>query len=68
MCEIQVVKPLEGFDKTQEEKLRSRKREVTKLSEIEKWKMVYKILFPDDEEAAMPSPCKFDIDHQILEG
>lgn len=50
--------PLEGFDKAQERKLKSKKRNAGVQTEEEKWKGVYRILFPDDAEEDMPSPCK----------
>lgn len=50
--------PLEGFDKNQERKLKSKKRSLVYQSEEDKWKGVYTILFPDDNEADVPSPCK----------
>lgn len=55
-CEIREQIPLEGFDKDQERKLKSKKRTLVYQSEEDKWKGVYKILFPDDNEAHMPSP------------
>ncbi len=58
-CEIQESVPLEGFDKDQERRLKSKKRSQTYQSEEEKWKGVYRILFPDDTEEDMPNPCKF---------
>jgi hypothetical protein len=55
-CEIQEQMPLEGFDKDQERKLKSKKRSLVHQSEEEKWKGVYRVLFPDDNDAEMPSP------------
>lgn len=57
-CEIREQIPLEGFDKDQERRLKSKKRSLVYQSEEDKWKGVYRILFPDDDEADMPSPCK----------
>jgi len=48
--------PLEGFNKDQERKLKSKKRSLVHQSEEDKWKTVYRILFPDDADADMPSP------------
>lgn len=58
--------PLEGFDKDQERKLKSKKRSLVYQSEEDKWKGVYRILFPDDSEADMPSPCKCFTTHFVL--
>ena len=55
-CEIKEGPLFSGFNKEQERQLRSRRK--TGLDEPGKWKEVYKILFPDDDEALMPSPCE----------
>jgi hypothetical protein len=60
-CEIREQVPPEGFDKDQERKLKSKKRSLVYQSEEDKWKGVYRILFPDDVEEAMPSPCKLAV-------
>jgi len=49
---------IEGFNKLQEKKLRSRKKSHSALSEEDKWKDMYRVLFPGDNETCMPSPCK----------
>lgn len=59
-CEIQEQVPLEGFDKAQERKLKSKKRSTVCQTEEDKWKSVYRILFPDDADEDMPSPyCEY---------
>ncbi|RYO42753.1 hypothetical protein AA0111_g398 [Alternaria arborescens] len=55
-CELREQIPLEGFDKEQEKRMKSKKGSQMHHSEIEKWKAVYRILFPDDNDADMPSP------------
>lgn len=58
MCSEPQQRPeIEGFNKKQEEKLRSKRR--LNCSEEDKWKAVYHILFPQDPESDIPSPCKF---------
>jgi hypothetical protein len=57
-CEVREQIPLEGFDKDQERRLKSKKRSQVYQSEEDKWKGVYRILFPDDGEGDMPAPCK----------
>ncbi|KAJ4298221.1 hypothetical protein N0V90_006120 [Kalmusia sp. IMI 367209] len=57
-CEIRQRTIIEGFDKSQEKKLRSRKKSHHKISEEEAWKEMYRILFPDDDPITVPSPCK----------
>jgi hypothetical protein len=58
-CEVREEEPIEGFDKDQEKKLKSRKRSCPEQSEEDKWREVFRILFPDDEPSIMPSPCEF---------
>ncbi|KAF2101375.1 hypothetical protein NA57DRAFT_53346 [Rhizodiscina lignyota] len=53
-CKIQQEHPVEGLDKAQEAQLRSRKRLIG--TEEHKWKGMYSILFPDDDEDSIPSP------------
>ncbi|OCL14408.1 hypothetical protein AOQ84DRAFT_257243, partial [Glonium stellatum] len=55
-CEIQENAPMQGMSKEQEKKLRSKKRSADVQSEEDKWKAVYRILFPDDDLLLMPSP------------
>ncbi|CVK91322.1 uncharacterized protein FMAN_09465 [Fusarium mangiferae] len=55
-CPLREMGYVEGFDATQERNLRSRKRANQKLSETEKWKRVFKILFPHVLVDDIPSP------------
>lgn len=55
-CEVKVVELLEGYNKEQEKLLRKRKRGLG--SEEDKWKDMFKCLFPDDNEDIIPTPCK----------
>lgn len=48
----------DGFDRRQREKLKDRKVKTKTMSEVEYWKAVYKILFPEVDEHLIPSPCK----------
>lgn len=57
-CEVQGSQPVEGFDDLQEKRLRSRKKERKDMSEEDKWRKVYQILFPTDDESKIPSACK----------
>ncbi|KAK0725905.1 hypothetical protein B0H67DRAFT_143264 [Lasiosphaeris hirsuta] len=57
-CPLREIEHVEGFDATQERSLRSRKRAKQDLSEPEKWREVYKVLFPHVEDDNVPSPCK----------
>jgi hypothetical protein len=57
-CELTVLDLVDGFDKGQEKKMRSRKKS-SAVTEAEKWIEIYKILFPDDDEDLMPSPCQY---------
>ncbi|PSN74914.1 hypothetical protein BS50DRAFT_615700 [Corynespora cassiicola Philippines] len=55
-CTMRPKENLEGFDKEQEKRLRSRKRCPPEQNEEEKWRDMYRILFPSDDPASMPSP------------
>jgi hypothetical protein len=58
-CPLRDIELIEGFDSTQEQSLKSRKRANPELSETGKWREVFKILFPDVEDDDIPSPCKY---------
>ncbi|WZH45850.1 hypothetical protein QYS62_006918 [Fusarium acuminatum] len=47
---------VEGFDEAQERSLKSRKRSGRELSEDDKWRRVFKILFPHVLDDDIPSP------------
>jgi len=47
---------VEGFTKDQETRLRSRKKAQADTTDEDKWREIYMILFPDDDEASIPSP------------
>ena len=49
---------VEGFTKDQEKRLRSRKKAQADTTDEDKWREIYTILFPDDDEQSIPSPCK----------
>ncbi|KAH8900492.1 hypothetical protein GQ53DRAFT_632762, partial [Thozetella sp. PMI_491] len=57
------VKPepswLQGLDRTKTDMLKRRPKKSEQQTEEEKWITVYKIIFPDVEDALIPSPCKF---------
>jgi hypothetical protein len=57
-CETGDVEPVEGFSQTQEKQLRSRKKAKADMTEVEKWYQAYRILFPDDDQENVPTPCK----------
>ncbi|GAB1318649.1 metalloendopeptidase [Madurella fahalii] len=62
-CTVQTdQKFLDGFTKEQEKMLRSRKKVRPGMTEAEKWREVYKILFPDDDFNTMPSPYYENVD------
>jgi hypothetical protein len=58
-CEVQSEPTFVGFNEEQGERLRSRKQ--TTKDDVEKWKEVYRILFPEDDEPLIPSPCKLNL-------
>jgi hypothetical protein len=61
-CPLKNLSTREGITRTQEEKLRCRKnKKKSKLTEEDKWRHIYEILFPDDNPELMPSPCKLEV-------
>jgi hypothetical protein len=62
-CEV--VNPsreMPGINNETKERLKSR-RGIQNISEEEKWKHMYKVLFPETED--IPSPCKFYLGHLL---
>lgn len=55
-CEATQGPAVEGFNSLQEKELKSKKRRPGVVSEADKWKQIFKILFPDRVE--IPSPRK----------
>ncbi|KAF2106959.1 hypothetical protein BDV96DRAFT_311431 [Lophiotrema nucula] len=55
-CAKRPEEAIEGFDSVQERSLKSRKKPKSELTEEDKWKDMYRILFPDDDDSLMPSP------------
>lgn len=55
-CPKRPEEAIEGFDAAQERNLKSRKKAKPELSEEDKWKEMYRILFPDDDESSIPYP------------
>jgi len=58
-CEIQNTDPPEGFDKSQEKLLRSRKKGLFGDTKEDQWREMYLILFPDTLPTEIPSPCTY---------
>lgn len=48
----------DGVTQEQKEKLLSRKKAHGDMTHEERWRHIYMILFPDDDENSIPSPCK----------
>ncbi|CAG9990166.1 unnamed protein product [Clonostachys byssicola] len=56
-CEArEVIASTEGMSTTQKEQLRSRKKSAKYVTEAEKWRQMYLILFPNADLASIPSP------------
>ncbi|KAI0813413.1 hypothetical protein GGR55DRAFT_677054 [Xylaria sp. FL0064] len=55
-CELRESEPIEGFDAEQERQLKSRKKKSHIVSEIDKWRAVFQILFPHVLPDEIPSP------------
>ncbi|EGO60027.1 hypothetical protein NEUTE1DRAFT_80650 [Neurospora tetrasperma FGSC 2508] len=49
---------VDGVTPEQKEKLLSRKKTHGDMTDEEKWRHMYMILFPDDDKDSIPSPCK----------
>jgi hypothetical protein len=58
-CRLKPPLKPHGINKKQEGQLRSRKMYQKSLDEEEKWRAIYKIIFPDAQ--GIPSPCKIPI-------
>jgi hypothetical protein len=56
-CPLTNRPEMEGITKEQVTKLRSRKRQ-PKMGEAERWREMYKVIFPDENEDLIPSPCE----------
>ncbi|RYP83759.1 hypothetical protein DL770_005337 [Monosporascus sp. CRB-9-2] len=54
---------LDGFSKAQEKQLRSRKKSDVNVTDEDKWREIYHILFPDDDLETIPSPYYDEITH-----
>ncbi|KAI0540446.1 hypothetical protein GGR58DRAFT_130039 [Xylaria digitata] len=55
-CELRDREPVEGFDADQEKQLKSRKKKNHIVSEVDRWKAVFQILFPHVSADKIPSP------------
>jgi hypothetical protein len=66
-CALRNEKPLEGFDKDQEKRLRSRKKGFLGDSRDDQWKEIYLVLFPDTLLPEIPSPY-YDYDEDSKQG
>ena len=56
-CTASDLPPMEGLNAIQERRLRSRKRDTEVKTEKDKWRKMYKICFPQDDDSKIPSPC-----------
>ncbi|KAI0012559.1 hypothetical protein F4779DRAFT_625873 [Xylariaceae sp. FL0662B] len=55
-CSLREKEPTEGFDASQEKKLKSRKKVANEMGEVAKWQAVFSILFPHVSKEDIPSP------------
>ncbi|KAI7771401.1 hypothetical protein LZL87_010841 [Fusarium oxysporum] len=51
---------LDGFTKTQEKQLKSRKKSEMEMTGAGKWREMYQILFPDDDPTTIPDPSLYE--------
>ncbi|KAK3390701.1 hypothetical protein B0H63DRAFT_388880 [Podospora didyma] len=67
-CDVRTNQTLvEGFTKDQEKRLRSRKKVQADMTDEDKWREIYMILFPDDDKATIPSPYYDQTDYDLDE-
>jgi hypothetical protein len=57
ICDVQSGHPPEGITPEHEKRLRSRKKTSPNQSECDRWRDIFKLLFPNEE---IPSPCKLN--------
>ena len=62
-CDLKEPQPLEGL--TNEQTLLLKPRDRSSKSDEERWNVIYKICFPDDE--MIPSPCVYSLSIDITE-
>ncbi|KAI0528117.1 hypothetical protein F5B22DRAFT_21662 [Xylaria bambusicola] len=55
-CDLRESEPIEGFDADQERQLRSRKKKNHIVSEVDRWRATFQILFPHVLADEIPSP------------
>ncbi len=55
-CELQDIQYADGVTAEIVEKLRSKKKAQRDQTDAERWKDIYKLLFPNE---MIPSPCRF---------
>jgi hypothetical protein len=58
---------VQGIDETMEKKLRERRKTSPGVSEEQKWKEIYMILFPKANKNALPSPCELKLTYRTHE-
>ncbi|KAL7623804.1 hypothetical protein AAE478_005357 [Parahypoxylon ruwenzoriense] len=59
LCEkLEKVPVLQGIDEATEAKLKVRKKSCPGMTDEQRWKDIYVILFPNANPKAIPSPCK----------
>jgi hypothetical protein len=57
-CQVSEAEEADGYSKEQEKQLRGRKKPPNQTEE-DRWTEMFRILFPNDDHASMPSPCRF---------
>ena len=54
-CDLKASEPVDGINRKMKTQLKSRKKAFPGQTEANRWKEMYKTIFPDEEP---PSPCK----------
>lgn len=55
-CDAILAPPVDGITRKMKAVLQSKRKAFPGQTEAERWKQIYQLLFPDDEE--VPDPCK----------
>ena len=57
-CRKKDIAAAQGIDEQQEKKLKERKRVGSSVTDEQRWRDIYMILFPGANKNSLPSPCE----------
>ena len=67
ICNLEPEMIADGIDKHTEEQLKSKRRVPGVITEVDKWKQVWRILFPEDPEDKIPDPCMLSYSSELCQ-